>query len=77
MISFLCMKIIVLIQGGALDWQPDQFLNLEKTHIQCSTHHALFSIEDGLCVSGPCLGERLQAVNVTVSDGDVVILEGE
>jgi len=63
--------------GGPLDWLPDQFLNLDKTFIQCSTHHALFRIEDGVCVSGPCAGECLRAVNVTVYEGNVVIPEGE
>jgi len=34
--------------GVPLDWVPDQFLNLDGDLIQCSTHHALFRIEDGV-----------------------------
>src|SRR5258705_313796 len=40
-------------------------------HFQCSTHGARFRIADGYCVAGPCQGERLAAVAVTVEDGVV------
>ncbi|BDZ74523.1 hypothetical protein GCM10025856_22420 [Methylophaga marina] len=43
--------------GIPLNWQPDQFMSLEGTHIQCSTHGALFQLEDGYCFSGPCRGK--------------------
>ena len=55
--------------GSPLDWMPDQFLNLDKTLIQCSTHHALFRIEDGYCIAGPCSGQGLSAVSVLEQDG--------
>ena len=55
--------------GAPLDFRPGQFLNLEKTHILCALHWALFNIEDGLCVAGPCAGDRLQAVATEVRDG--------
>jgi len=54
--------------GGPLDWMPGQFLDLEKNHIQCSTHHALFRINDGFCISGPCSGQRLKKVNLKESE---------
>ena len=60
--------------GAPLDWMPDQFLNLDKTHIQCSTHHALFRIDDGFCVSGPCAGKVLKKIEVYV-EGDKVVGE--
>jgi len=59
--------------GAPLDWVPDRFLNLEKTHIQCSTHHALFRISDGYCVSGPCAGMSLKKVEVREADGKVIL----
>ena len=40
--------------------------------IQCSWHGALFRIEDGLCVGGPCAGQRLQAWPVAVLDEMIV-----
>lgn len=59
--------------GSPLDWMPDQFLNLGKDHIQCATHAALFRIEDGLCVAGPCLGDALTALPVAVDRGEIVL----
>ncbi len=55
--------------GIALEWLPDRFLDLDAELIQCSTHGALFTIDDGLCVSGPCSGESLTALTAHVNDG--------
>lgn len=59
--------------GSPLDWQPDQFLNLERTLIQCATHMALFRIEDGHCLAGPCAGQALTPLAVTLLDGWVAV----
>jgi nitrite reductase/ring-hydroxylating ferredoxin subunit len=60
--------------GAPLDWMPDQFLNLDKTLIQCATHHALFRIEDGYCVAGPCAGASLSPVPVKLRHGRVLVV---
>lgn len=60
--------------GIALNWQPDEFLSLEHTHIVCATHGALFVLEDGLCVSGPCRGQSLTALNIEIDDSKAVYL---
>ena len=60
--------------GGPLDWVPDQFLDLDREFIQCATHAALFRIVDGKCVYGPCAGDRLVPVLVSVVDGEVVLV---
>ena len=57
--------------GASLDWQPDQFLDLDKALIQCATHDALFVIDTGFCVSGPCQGESLHIITLTIMD-DVI-----
>lgn len=59
--------------GAPLDFAPGRFLSLDKMHILCSTHGAMFRIEDGLCVSGPCLGDSLEPVVVTVEDEAVFV----
>jgi nitrite reductase/ring-hydroxylating ferredoxin subunit len=46
--------------GAPLDFQPGNFLNHDKTYIMCSTHGALFQINDGLCISGPCADKHLE-----------------
>jgi len=60
--------------GIPLNWQPDEFMSLEGTHIQCSTHGALFQLEDGYCFSGPCRGESLIKLNVDINNDDEVYL---
>lgn len=49
-------------RGVGLEWQPEQFLDPSNSLIQCATHGALFLIEDGECVSGPCAGQSLRAI---------------
>lgn len=59
--------------GAPLDWMPDRFLSIDQQHIQCAMHGALFRPEDGVCVAGPCAGDRLTPVPVAVESGDVVV----
>ena len=59
--------------GVALDWSPDRFLTEDGAFVVCSTHGALFRIEDGCCVSGPCVGDALEAVPVTIKDGVLLV----
>lgn len=61
--------------GAPLDLRPGQFLNLERTHIICANHGALFKIEDGHCVSGPCAGKSLTAAPVEIRAGEIVLVE--
>jgi nitrite reductase/ring-hydroxylating ferredoxin subunit len=58
-------------RGIALEWQPDRFLDDSGSLIQCATHGALFLIENGECVSGPCPGQSLQPVAFEERDGEV------
>lgn len=51
--------------GVELEWQEDQFLNPDKDYIQCNVHGALFTIEQGECVSGPCQGDYLTSISLT------------
>ena len=45
-----------------LHWQDGGFLDDSGSLIRCARHGALFLIEDGECVTGPCEGQRLQPV---------------
>jgi nitrite reductase/ring-hydroxylating ferredoxin subunit len=47
-------------RGIPLEWLPDRFLDDSGSLIQCSSHGALFLIESGECVAGPCSGDTLQ-----------------
>jgi len=41
--------------------------------IMCAHHSSMFRIADGYCEDGPCAGATMEAVPVTVTDGDVRI----
>jgi len=60
-------------RGVPLEWTPDQFLDTEKNFIQCATHGALFTIESGECIAGPCPGEMLTAVPAKLEDQTIMI----
>ena len=59
--------------GVPLEWVEDQFLDASHTMIQCANHGALFVIESGMCVAGPCTGQKLKAVQFDVIDGFICL----
>ncbi|AOU96699.1 hypothetical protein BI364_00500 [Acidihalobacter yilgarnensis] len=59
--------------GTPLDWLPGEVLDRDHRHIICATHGARFRIRDGLCISGPCLGDRLAAVPLSVRGGVIYL----
>lgn len=61
--------------GAPLDWKPDAFLSYDKDKILCSMHSALFNIEDGICVDGPCPGQGLESVPLALKDGGIFLAE--
>jgi nitrite reductase/ring-hydroxylating ferredoxin subunit len=56
--------------GRRLDYAPGRFLVRNGTII-CAAHGATFTADNGDCTNGPCRGDRLRAVPVTVIDGAV------
>jgi len=60
-------------RGIRLEWEEDQFLDYDRHFIQCATHGALFRIEDGECIAGPCPGEKLSSVELIVDGGRVLV----
>ena len=54
--------------GIQLEMVPDQFLDSSHSLINCSMHGALFRIEDGLCISGPCLEQSLSKVPIVIKN---------
>lgn len=59
--------------GVTLNWQPGQFFDFMQQFIQCSTHGALFRIENGFCVRGPCAGASLQAVPLQIDNDEIQV----
>jgi nitrite reductase/ring-hydroxylating ferredoxin subunit len=60
--------------GHPLDLLPHRFLTADRHYIVCASHGALFTLEDGLCIAGPCPGRRLRPLPVSVSSDGAVRL---
>jgi len=59
--------------GVNLEWLPDEFMDDTSQYLVCATHGALFQIEDGECVAGPCHGESLKKLPVMINDDSVIL----
>ncbi len=59
-----------------LEFLENQFLDRDGEYIECSTHGALFNVESGECISGPCQGDFLEKIKIDVhSDGGIYIVK--
>jgi nitrite reductase/ring-hydroxylating ferredoxin subunit len=52
-----------------LNWKPDVFLNFQKTRILCVVHAATFDLRDGSYMGGPCPGQSLESIPLSIEDG--------
>ncbi|WP_405225774.1 Rieske (2Fe-2S) protein [Lentisalinibacter sediminis] len=59
--------------GHPLDWQPHRFLTRDGGYIICASHGAMFELDSGVCVAGPCPGKSLYRLPVEVEQGRVVV----
>jgi nitrite reductase/ring-hydroxylating ferredoxin subunit len=81
----LAQRLIVVRQGARvfgyvnscphvpsrLDFISDDFLDPDGAYLECQGHGALFRIDDGYCIAGPCAGQSLLSAPVRVADGRV------
>jgi nitrite reductase/ring-hydroxylating ferredoxin subunit len=56
-----------------LDLNDNSFFNHDKTMLQCQMHGALYEMESGLCVGGPCEGARLRSLPLQETDSQLII----
>jgi len=59
--------------GAPLEWQPDQFLDIDNGFIQCALHGALFRVGDGFCLRGPCASQSLEGLPLKANDGHILV----
>lgn len=59
--------------GINLEYQPNRFLDKEEQYIQCANHGALFEIETGYCVAGPCAGKSLITVAFQLTNNTILV----
>ncbi|KAF1050972.1 MAG: hypothetical protein GAK43_02610 [Stenotrophomonas maltophilia] len=60
-------------RGIRLEWEPDAFLAPGGGLLQCSHHAALFVIESGECIQGPCSGDWLDSFSCREADGEILV----
>ncbi len=61
-------------EGVWLNIGADGFLTPDGARLRCGQHGAIFEIDTGLCVEGPCEGESLYPLALLVIGGDVCLL---
>src|SRR4051812_8829096 len=64
----LCKHLAV-----TLDLKDENFFTHNKEHMQCHMHGAMYEIETGLCVAGPCQGARLSVFEVSEDPTRVIV----
>ena len=82
--------VLVLTAAGVRGWlnrcrhlavrldqdDPGHFATSDHRHLVCGKHGALYRLEDGECVAGPCRGAQLRALPIVV-DGENAYLDLE
>ena len=59
--------------GVDLDVGMGDFYDARRDRIFCRSHGALFVVDTGECDRGPCVGERLEALEVRVDGDDLLV----
>lgn len=65
-----CKHLPVPLDGASRD-----FFDATKRYLICGTHGALYERATGFCVSGPCRGKTLTAIEIRLdADGSIALL---
>jgi nitrite reductase/ring-hydroxylating ferredoxin subunit len=54
-----------------MDWQPGEFLDMDRRWILCTVHGAAYEPADGHCIGGPCGRGSLMPVTTREDAGKV------
>lgn len=60
-----------------LDWMEGEFYDDSGVYLICSTHGAIYSPENGVCLGGPCSGQSLTKLPVEERDGKIYFVESK
>jgi nitrite reductase/ring-hydroxylating ferredoxin subunit len=65
------------VDGAPLAWRKDAYLSADQEAIVCYGHGAVFDIDTGVCIRGPCVGQALTRVRVErAADGALWVSAG-
>lgn len=65
-----CRHLPIPIDGGSR-----RYLSDDRRHLLCRTHGALYRLDDGMCIEGPCQGKALDEVVLEVAHGLAWLLD--
>ncbi len=68
----ICQHLPVMLDGGSRN-----FLTDDGRYLRCGTHGALFRLEDGFCVEGPCAGSYLRPFRLRREGEEIVLILDE
>ena len=60
-------------QGRRMDYAENAFLETPDKQLVCPAHGATFAADTGLCTSGPCAGQSLTQLSISIDDKDVFV----
>jgi nitrite reductase/ring-hydroxylating ferredoxin subunit len=61
-------------QKKPLDDASESALDAEGDYLKCHHHGALFSPQDGSCITGPCQGSHLKKATIGIEQGNCYLL---
>ncbi|MCA1458201.1 Rieske 2Fe-2S domain-containing protein [Bradyrhizobium sp. BRP22] len=59
--------------GVWLNIRAGEFFSPDRAFLRCGRHGAIFEIDSGLCIGGPCNGRALEPVALAVIGGEVCL----
>jgi nitrite reductase/ring-hydroxylating ferredoxin subunit len=54
--------------------EGDDFLDNDSLFIRCEHHQALFAMDTGTCITGPCIQQHLTSIAISEQDGHILLL---
>lgn len=55
----------------SLSWAPDRFMIGDDGVLVCPHHGAAFELDHGVCLQGPCQGDKLTPADVRIENGEL------
>lgn len=68
----LCKHVPVTLDAGDGD-----VMTQDGSRLQCHMHGAIYELETGECTAGPCVGAKLNSLNLVVERDRILIIPPE
>lgn len=59
----------------SLPWKRHKYLDGASKYIVCAAHGALFEVDSGTCVQGPCINQRLKRIPIKISAENEIFIK--